>query len=103
MAYPRYDGIIEAVHYTSGGMIAWVRVYERRGPTFSDHVLVQREELLKRLKAGKKFIVGKRREYLSSTFDVSHPLRLVKGDGQEYLAAGNEKADRDCLEGVPAL
>ena len=40
------------------GSILLVRVYERRGATFSDRVLLSRQALLDRLKKGKKFVVG---------------------------------------------
>ena len=49
---PKFDGVIEAVRYKSG-KIEVVRAYERRGATFSDHVLLDRKELLERLRGGK--------------------------------------------------
>ena len=100
MARAKYDGVIEAVRYGTDGQIAWVRLYERRGPVFSDHVMVDRPELVSQLKAGKRFVVGRRKPYLAGTFDVSHPLQLVPRAGGELLVAGAPAADGDRLEGV---
>ena len=51
MADKKFDGVIEAVHYSRGGQIDFVRAYERRGVTFSDRVLLNRKTLLERLSA----------------------------------------------------
>jgi hypothetical protein len=59
--------------------------------------------LVERLKAGKRFFVGKRLAYLASTFEVSQPLRLVEQDGNAWLAAGEAAGDRDWLEGLPVI
>ena len=50
----KFDVVIEAVRYKSG-KIELVRAYERRGPSFSDRVLLDRKTLLERLKDGKTF------------------------------------------------
>jgi hypothetical protein len=77
-----------------------VRAYERRGSSFSDHLLIPRRELLERLKKGKKFVTGLRRELLASTFDSSRDVRVVSRDGKEFIST-REAADRDDLEQVP--
>ncbi len=104
MAQAKYDGVIEAVRYASPGRVAVVRGYLRRGPTFTDRVLISREELVQRLQAGKRFFAGKRQEFLASTFEVSNPISLVEKDGQSYLATSGAPAERgggDFLAGVP--
>jgi len=102
MAQVKYDGVIEAVRYAPAGRIAVVRAYERRGPTFSDRVLISRDELVRRMEAGKRFVAGERQLLLASTFTVTSPIRLVEKDGQKYLAtAGAPDASSDCLAGVP--
>ena len=76
MADKKFDGVIEAVHYSRGGQIDFVRAYERRGVTFSDRVLLDRKTLLERLKAKKRFITGERRPLLGSTFDSGRDINL---------------------------
>jgi hypothetical protein len=82
MAGPKYDGIVEAVHYKPDGQVDWVRVFERRGPTFSDYLILKRDALVSRLKAGKKFMVGRRVPTMASTFEVSSPVKLVTAGGR---------------------
>ena len=97
----KFDGIIEAVHYKNGQIVT-VRAYERRGASFSDRVLIERKDLLERIKSGKKFLTGSRKEYLASTFEVGKPVLVVNRDGRDFLST-REGADRDELENVPVL
>lgn len=103
MAKTKLDGVVEAVRYKPDGKIAWVRAYERRGPTYSDHVLLSREELIQRLKSGKNFFVGQRVLRNASTFELAAPLRLVATNGSEVVVAGEGSANRDTLKGVPLV
>ncbi len=95
----KFDGIVEAVRY-KGGKIDLVRAYERRGPTFSDWVLLDRPTVLKRLKDGKRFVTGQRREFLASTFEVGQAINLVGPEGGEVLTTLSHNG-HDRLEGVP--
>lgn len=99
----KYDGVIEAVHYNPEGQIEWVRAYLRRGPTFSDVVLVERQTLIEFIKAGKKFFTGKRVPQMASTFEVASPVKVVEKDGRELIITGEKQAGQDCLEGVPII
>jgi hypothetical protein len=102
MAQVKYDGVIEAVRYAPPGRIAVVRAYERRGPTFSDRVLISREELVRRLQAGKRFVAGERQPQLASTFTVVSAICRVEKDGQKYLATADTPViGSDSLVGVP--
>ena len=103
MAKLKYDGVVEAAHYEPNGQLVWVRAFERRGATFSDWVLIPRQELIKRLQAGKKYYAGKRVEFNASTFEVTKPLRLVKQNGSEYITAGESLPGVDNLENVPLV
>ena len=103
MAKKKFDGVVEAVHYKPNGEVDWVRAYERRGPTFSDHLLIEREALIERLKSGKNFMVGRRVQREASTFDVTQPLRVVDLGGRDALVVGQSKAEQDSLEGVPVI
>jgi hypothetical protein len=103
MAKPKIDGVIEAVRYNPQGQVKWVRAYVRRGPTYSDRVLLDRQELIDLLKAGKSFVSGVRIEHLASTFELGKPVHLVQDDGQEVLVTDETRSNQDRLEGVPIL
>jgi hypothetical protein len=76
MARTKFDGVIEAVHYTPGGQIILVRAYERRGAVWSERILIGRNELVGRLKQGKRFVTGQRKEYLGSNFQTGRAVRF---------------------------
>jgi len=97
----KFDGIIEAVHYKNGQIVT-ARIYERRGASFSDRILIERKDLLERIKSGKKFLTGTRKEFWAGTFEEGKPVQLVNRDGKEFIAT-REGADRDELEQVPVF
>ena len=98
----KIDGVIEAVHYKNGQILS-VRAFERRGATFSDHVLVDRKELLERIKSGQKYVIGKRKELMASTFDVQEkPVQVLSRNGKEILSTRAD-ADHDELEQAPVF
>lgn len=99
----KFDGVIEAVRYNSEGKVALVRGYELRGVTYSDRVLLDRATLLERLKKGKKFIVGQRKEYWASTFEFGKMVKVVSNNGDEYLTTREDTPKRDELEETPAF
>jgi len=103
MARTKYDGIVQAVRYGEEGQILWVRAFLRRGPTWSDSLLIDRKALVDKLKSGKQFVIGKRVELMASTFETSSPIRLVMKNGQEILVAGEPGGEKDCLEGAPLV
>ena len=77
----KFDAVIEAVRYKNGQIVV-VRAFERRGSAFSDRVLIDRKELLERLKDGKKFIVGRRKELMAGTFEEGKPVQVITRDGK---------------------
>jgi hypothetical protein len=98
----KFDGVIEAVRYKNG-QITVVRAFERRGTAFSDRVLLDRRDLLERLKKGQKYMIGKRRELLAGTFDVQEkPLRVLEQNGKEIISTRAD-ADHDELEQAPVF
>ncbi|HLD93413.1 MAG TPA: hypothetical protein VI703_04350 [Anaerolineales bacterium] len=99
----KVDGVIEAAHFTSDGKLAWVRAYERRGPTWSDTVLLDRDALVQRLKKRKRFYVGTRREFLASEFELGEPVRLIEFYRGEALVVGKGQVRQDKLEGIPIV
>ena len=94
----KFDGVIEAVRYR-GGKIDLVRAYERRGATFSDHILLDRAGTA-RPPEGKHFVTGQRTPLLASTFEVGKPVNLVGRDGS-MIVTTLAQHDEDQLEGVP--
>jgi hypothetical protein len=105
MTRPKYDGVIEAVRYSPDGKLMLARAYERRGPAFSDRVLLDREELLQRLDSGEKFVTGQRVPYMGGKFEVSAKVRLVRGNDDAVWLI-DDKADphgteRDLLKSAP--
>ncbi|HSL43162.1 MAG TPA: hypothetical protein VK897_07005 [Anaerolineales bacterium] len=96
----KFDGVIEAVRYKNG-QIEVVRAFERRGASFSDRIMLTRNEFLERLKKGRTFVVGKRKERLASTFDVQDKsVQVVERDGKEFIAT-RPNAEHDELEQAP--
>lgn len=102
MASKKFDGVVEAVRYAPDGKIVLARVYERRGPTFSDHILMTREDLVKQLKAKKRYYIGKRKPYLASTFELGdQPVTLAGDVGKEVIQVGKSSGQSDLLAGAP--
>jgi glycerate kinase len=97
------DGVVESVRYGTDGMVEWVRMYQRRGPTYSDWVLVKRPALIEMLKAGKKVVVGERVRFEASTFKTGPVLQVIERGGKEMLVTGEGRAEKDNLEGVPIV
>lgn len=98
----KFDGVIEAVRYKNG-QIEVVRAFERRGATFSDRIMLTRNELLERLKKRQNIVVGKRKEFLASTFDAqAKSLQVVNRNGKEIIATRGD-ADHDELELAPVF
>ena len=97
----KFDGVIEAVHYKNGQIVN-VRAYERRGSAFSDSMLIDRKDLLERIKSGKQFVVGVRKEFWAGSFDESKAVRLVTRNGKDFIATRAE-AEHDELESAPVF
>jgi len=103
VAKQKFDGVVEAVHYKPDGQVDWVRTYLRRGPVFSDYILLDRQTLVEHLKSGKQYVAGRRIPQLASTFEVTKPLHVIRKDGLEILVTGDLQSNSDRLEGVPEL
>lgn len=103
MADQKFDGVVEAVRYADDGKIRLVRVYLRRGPTWSDKMLLTRQDFISMLKTGKRMMVGKRVPYMAGTFDVNAPVKVQGSNGQEYIYTSQPADNRDSLEGAPVF
>ena len=96
----KFDGVIEAVRYKNG-QIEIVRTFERRGAAFTDRIMLNRKEFLDRLKKGKKYFVGRRKEFLAGSFEVEEkPVQILDRNGLEIIAT-RSGADHDELDQAP--
>ena len=98
MASIKFDVLIEAVRFAADGKIDLVRAFERRGASFSDNILINRADLINRMKNGQKIMTGSRKEFLGSTFDTGKFVQL-KGE----IITTNPSSNKDLLESVPGL
>ena len=101
MAKIKYDGVIEAVRYLPDGKISLVRTYERRGPAFSDRILLSRSELVEQLQSGKQYVVGERIKLMGGMFNVSAPVKLIKGSENALWVSTKESVSCDDLQEAP--
>lgn len=101
MAKNKFDAIVEAVHLDADGQLKTARIYEKRGPIFTDHFLVSRDDLIKRIKDGEVFLTGKRQAFMGSVFDTGEEVRVVSSQGNEFVTVGKGDASKDQLQTVP--
>ena len=99
----KVDGVVQAVHYNPDGQVDWVRVFLRRGPTFSDRVILNRQALIANIQSGKHFFIGERVPQMASTFELADRVQIAEKNGKQILLAGAHDADRDHLVGVPVI
>ena len=99
----KFDGVLEIAHFKSDGQLDWVRVYLRRGPIFSDRILLTRQAFIEQLKAGKRFWVGERIHKMGGNFNITQPVRLQQVGGPPVVLVGNSNATKDDLTGVPII
>ncbi|MEO8356821.1 MAG: hypothetical protein ABI621_12980 [Chloroflexota bacterium] len=97
----KFDGVIEAVRFKDGQIVV-VRAFERRGAAFSDRIMIPRKELLERLKDGRTFVVGQRKEFWAGTFEEGKPVQVVRRDGTDFISTRAD-GDRDELEQAPVF
>jgi hypothetical protein len=98
---PGYDGVIDAARYHKGDLL-WVRLYERRGAAFSDLLHIDRKALLQRLRAGKRYLTGRRITHMGSTFELGRRVQVLESEGRQVVTTSQDAA-RDILEDVPVI
>jgi hypothetical protein len=96
MASKKFDGVIEAVHFKDG-QIAYVRAFERRGFAFTDRIILNRNQLLERLKSANDYY---RRELLGGA-STPDPRSGCPHDGRELIATCTG-ATRDGSKAFPS-
>ena len=98
-----YDGVLETAHFNPDGQVDWVRVYQRTGAVFTDHVILSRQEFVNQLKSGKRYMLGERILNMGGTFNVTQPVRLIQLEGREVLVVGKAGGAQPELAGVPII
>jgi hypothetical protein len=99
MPRKKIDAVIEAVRYLPDGRIAVVRAYEARGAIWSDHILLDRSELVERLKKGKTILTGQRKAYFGTSLQTGTPVKFER----DFVTTGSIAGQRDQLNGVPVF
>ncbi len=99
----KIDYLIEAVHYLPDGNIDFVRLYARRGSSYSDRVLFTRDRLLEALKSRKAVFTGKRLPGLATTFEVFSQVNQSETGDKTVIYNQEEPPAHDKLENVPIL
>jgi hypothetical protein len=103
MPKAKFDGVVVAVHYTPGGMIDWVRAHERRDMVFSDVLILNRDDFLKRLQDGERFVTGKRKKYLGNSFETGLKIITTRQGDETLILTEGAGENRDLLVDVPIL
>ena len=101
MAQKNIDGVIECVRYKPSGGLDVARLYLRRGATYSDSILLDRESLVSSLQKGKRFVIGERLTSLGSTFKIGPEIRLVKSGETDILIVNQASSNQDDLTPAP--
>jgi hypothetical protein len=101
MAQIKFDYLVEAMHYSPTGELEKIRLYERRGPSFSDRIIINRDELIHYLVAGKKVAAGNRVSLMASTFNQTGEIQISGSKEDPVLVMGGEIASKDSLSGIP--
>lgn len=99
MPRKKINTVIEAVRYLPDGRIDVVRAYEARGAVWSDHFLLDRSQLVERLKKGNTILTGQRKAYFGSSLQTGAPVKFEK----DFITTGGIQGKRDQLNGVPVF
>ncbi len=104
MRKQKIDGVMECVRYKPNGEVEWVRAYERRGATYSDHLLLKRETLIEKTQIRQKIYGGEPHftdgEHLRCNLARSP---VPKQEIREVLVTGDIQSNQDRLEGIPII
>jgi len=101
MANKKFDGILEAVRLDQEDQLVLAKIYEKRGVVWSDHFLVKREELVKRIKNGQIFLVGTRKYKLGSSFETTDAIHLTNQNGKDFIRLDQDNKASDLLLTIP--
>ena len=97
---PTIDHVVEAVRFSTTRKIELIRLYHRRGSTYSDRELCTRSELIDQMKKGGKVFVGRRINNLAGTFEIGERIILSGKKGAETLSIEGKTTGYDFLPEV---
>ncbi|HET7012018.1 MAG TPA: hypothetical protein VFI11_14675 [Anaerolineales bacterium] len=100
-AAKKLDVVVVAARYAPDGNLALAQVYERRGQVWTDLVLFDREDLVQRLRAGKRVAAGVPAQ-VPGDFEVRESVRLSGVNGRAVVRAEGATSTTDDLR-VPAF
>jgi hypothetical protein len=66
-------------------------------------VMMYRDDLIRQIKAGKRFSSGTRKTFLASTFELKDSIRVNTSGGKDYLALTDKVSVFDDLTGLPVI
>jgi hypothetical protein len=66
-------------------------------------VLVGRQELVERLKKGKRFVTGQRKTYLGGVFEAGIAVRLAGNGDSSVVVSEGASNGKDTLASVPVF
>lgn len=93
----KMDTVLVAARYEPVGRgLVMARAYERRYAVWSDVVLLDRDDLLERLRSRKRVVTGTAGD-LPGDFVVLERVRLVDDGGQARIVAGDPSRGKDDL------
>ena len=96
----KLDVVIVAARYTQrSNKLTYGQAYLRRGPIWGDLVLLERDEVLKRLKAKQQVVTGKPDE-IPGEFTVFNSVQFNQTNGSGAIYVDQPPAKGDDL-GVP--
>ncbi len=96
MTIKKFDLLIDSVHYNANGDIEFVRCFERRGPSFSDNLILNRNQLVGRFNEQKVVVTGTRETYMGSTFVVQKLVTIKNG-----IISTDPASSKDMLQNIP--
>lgn len=94
----KISAVIDAVRYLPDGRIDLVRLYERRGAIWSDHLLLSRTDLVRRIRKG-KITTGLRKQYLGSELEFGTAIHYE----MDVFFTGEKRGTTDLMTGVPVF
>jgi hypothetical protein len=97
------DLIIEAVHHKYNGQIDFVRAYQKRGETYSDCILVKRQELLEMLLVGRQVVTGQRIPFLGTIFSDLTSVGLLTINNKKTIATTGSTVHQKELVETPII
>jgi hypothetical protein len=95
----KLDAVVVAARYTPGGALDVAQAYERNGVVWTDLVLLDRAEVVDRLRAGKRVAVGET-VLVPGDYSVRDRLELGGENGSEVIRLAGSASTGDDL-GVP--